>query len=264
MILLLLACNDRVAGDLRVTEVHPLPLDTPGQWFEVSHLHRSEGTDLGPIELTVSGNPIELPDVELGPGERLLIGTAEVDTDVIALDLVADFALDDTTTLDLSRSGEPIFSLDLDGLDYGLGSSAARYAERGDESYNWCMSWESSDGDFATPGEHAGSCSCRMEFTYRFRHVTDPALDLEGSEAVVFDGDGTFQVPGESSPYERTSDAAGQHLTWAFEATGIRYRGTRPYGTDGFVDQPIEIPESVEDYSSGTWSSTGLCVELTL
>lgn len=262
MILLLLACKSSVVGELRVTEVHPLPLDTPGQWLELTFLDRKDTVSLGGTDLSIGGEILSLPDVDLGPGERFVIGTADVDTAVVPVDLEASFDLTTEPTLTLRRGTEVLHSVEVAELPYDEGSSATRDPERADDEDPWCMSWEVGDGDFATPGELAGACRCRVEFTYHFQHVTDPALDIEGEEGIVFLADGRYTVPGTNGVYERTSDALGQHVAWTYEETGISYSGTRPYGSDAFVDQPITIPEDIEDFVSGTWSSTGLCVAI--
>lgn len=262
MILLLLACKDAVVGELRVTEVHPEPLDTTGQWLEISYLHRSKSILLGGKQLTVAGQTIELPDVELGPGEQLVVGTPDVDTAVVPVDLEADFDLSQGATVTLLEGTEVIHTLETADLPYDAGSSAARDPELDDGPESWCMSWEVGEGDFGTPGSLSGECRCRVEFTFHYVHATDPALDIHGEEGIVFRTDGQFTVPGTSGEYTRTSDELGQHVSWAYEETGIGYRGTRPYGSDAFVDQPIDLPDDNEEFVSGTWSSTGICVAI--
>lgn len=228
-------------------------VNSPGSWIELSQLHRTQSRKLGGVTVDIAGTVVELPDVELASGETFVIGTADVD----GADLTAAFSLAGTPSITIEQGGEVVHQVDTDaGWPFGPGSSVSRDPEVADGRSAWCLTWEAGEagGDFATPGVLNGPCLCSLPFDFEYRHVADPGLNLRGSEVIELQSDGVFVLPGETGTVERSADASGQSIEWTY-TTGIVYRGTRGFGTVDFVDQPIEIPPAITDYTSGTWSA---------
>jgi hypothetical protein len=259
MLLALVACprSEPVAvlDDLHVSELMVDPvLSVDGTWLELTN-GRAEAVDLAGLELVIDGSDVVLTEPPvLQPDEVWVVG-GSASADSLVPDLVLDPAGVSVRVL--------LDGIELDAVDYDpstwpapVGASVTRDPSWGpvNDPGGWCEAWTARPGDdFASPGLPNTPCACAMVYSYELIPAGDPAGTVAGEAELRVELDGSFVADGESGEFQRSTDAEGQHVQWAF-STGVTYRGSRPPGQPGFVDQPVDVPASLGEYT-GSWSA---------
>jgi len=168
-------------GDLVITEVMASPgqvADVAGEWIE---LYNASGRATSLLGFELYGDDgdshVIQVDVEVGPGERLVLGrnadfatngaiTTDYEYSGFSLDNVSDVVglrfegvLIDRVEYDLSSYADAIVGRSL-GLDPSLGIPSAVL---NDDAGNWCLAGDpvaGLQGDFASPGSANSQCDC--------------------------------------------------------------------------------------------------------
>lgn len=243
-----------VPEELHLAELMIAPLHDDAVWIELLN-QRPTTIDGADIEVELSWGRLTLDEVgTLEPGEVVVFGQGgglTLDVPDLAIDPVGD-------TVILRVEGAEVDRVTWDPGTWPSpeGASITRSPSwvPTDDPVGWCDAWTAQpDGDFASPGERNLGCGCAFPYDFELVQQVPPNQVVSGSVEIRFAGDGTFEGDGDAGPAMRWTDPGGQHLEWVF-STGVTYRGTRGFGDDRWVDQPIEVPPSVGDYV-GSWTS---------
>lgn len=243
-----------VPEELQLAELMIAPLHDDVSWIELLN-QRSTAIEGADIEVELSSGVYTLDEVgPLAPGDAVAFGRGPG----LALDL-PDLSIDPAgDTVVLRVQGVEIDRVTWDRANWPApeGASITRTPSwvPADDPLGWCDAWTPQpDGDFASPGVRNLGCGCALPYDFELIQQVPPNQVVTGSVEIRLAGDGTFEGDGDTGPAERWTDAGGQHVEWVF-STGVTYRGTRGFGDDRWVDQPIEVPPSVGDYV-GSWTS---------
>ncbi len=185
-----------VAGDVQITELHPRPDAAPGpegQWIELQNRSDRRVPLQGWRVENAAGQQIQLPPLDLGPGERLLLaGSADpAQTGGVEADLAWDpaaFRLDPATELlrlwadDRVISGVPYDGAWPVALGRALALDPTASAAEARDPASWCPAAEPWAGaDAGSPGLENPWC---------------PGVDHDGDGASADDGDCDDADPG--------------------------------------------------------------------